>query len=143
MGVDDKFAIVKHFDVLHLRNLLHLQSGLAELQKRLDACDDAQTIQLNLDWRRQTLRQHTRDPKIFLLKPERLSKVEIILTAAVASFWLIIPTVFIHFASHPVVRAVVPLGFALGFSRSVTSVAGASKFEVFTSMTAYFHPCMH
>ena len=48
MGVDDNFAMVKRFDVLHPRYLLHLQSSLAELQKRLDACDDAETIQLNL-----------------------------------------------------------------------------------------------
>lgn len=48
MSVDDNFAMVKRFDVLHLRYLLHLQSSLAELQKRLDACDNAETIQLNL-----------------------------------------------------------------------------------------------
>lgn len=48
MGVDDSFAIMKRFDVLHLRYLLHLQSRLVEVQKRLDACDDAETIQLNL-----------------------------------------------------------------------------------------------
>lgn len=48
MGVDENFAIVKRFDVLHLRYILHLQSRLAELQKRLDACDDAESIQLNL-----------------------------------------------------------------------------------------------
>ena len=48
MSVDDNFMMVKRFDVLHLRFLLHLQSSLAELQKRLDACDDAETAQLNL-----------------------------------------------------------------------------------------------
>lgn len=40
--------MVKRFDVLHLRYLLHLQSSLAEPQKRLKACDDAEAIQLNL-----------------------------------------------------------------------------------------------
>ena len=48
MGVDDNFAMMKRFDVLHLRYLLHLQNRLVEVQKRLDACDDAETIQLNL-----------------------------------------------------------------------------------------------
>ncbi len=48
MGVDDKFAMLKRFDVLHLRYLLYLQNRLAVLQNRLDACDDAEKIQLNL-----------------------------------------------------------------------------------------------
>lgn len=48
MSVDDNFMMVKRFDVLHLRFLLHLQSSLAELQNRLDAYDDAETTQLNL-----------------------------------------------------------------------------------------------
>lgn len=48
MGADDNFSMVKRFDVLHLRYLLYLQSNLAELQNRLDACDDAETVQLNL-----------------------------------------------------------------------------------------------
>lgn len=48
MGADDNFVIAKRFDFLHLRHLLHLQGDLARLQSRLDACDDAETKQLNL-----------------------------------------------------------------------------------------------
>ncbi len=48
MSVDENFPTVKRFDVLHLRYLLYLQDTLVELQQRLDACDDAENIQLHL-----------------------------------------------------------------------------------------------
>ncbi len=89
-----------------------------------------------VDMLKQALRQRTRDPRIVLVKSDRLSYVELVLTAIVASFWLIVPTLSLHSVSHPAVRTLFLLAFVLGFARTVTSVAGASNFEVFTSMTA-------
>jgi hypothetical protein len=44
---------LKRFDNLHIRILLEQQDRLAELEERLEKCDDEETIQLNLSSRRQ------------------------------------------------------------------------------------------
>ena len=44
---------MKRFDGLHIRLLLEQQDRLAELEERLEKCDDEETIQLNLSSRRQ------------------------------------------------------------------------------------------
>lgn len=53
MSIDANFLMVKRFDVLHMRYLLFLQDTMTELQERLDACDDAEDVQLHNSSRRQ------------------------------------------------------------------------------------------
>ncbi|KAF2647153.1 hypothetical protein K491DRAFT_672411 [Lophiostoma macrostomum CBS 122681] len=53
LALDSNFTLVKRFDNLHLRILLDHQDRLAELEEKLQACDDQEEIQLNLCSRRQ------------------------------------------------------------------------------------------
>ena len=53
MSLDAKFSMAKRFDFLHMRYLLYLQDSLIHQQERLDACDDADDIQLHHSSRRQ------------------------------------------------------------------------------------------
>ena len=53
MSLDENFLMVKRFDVLHMRYLLFLQDTMAELQERLDECDDAENVSLRNCSRRQ------------------------------------------------------------------------------------------
>ena len=53
MSLDAKFSMAKRFDFLHMRYLLYLQDSLIYQEERLDACDDAEDIQLHHSSRRQ------------------------------------------------------------------------------------------
>ena len=53
LALDRDFTVFKRFDYLHMRSLLEQQDELAELQERLDRCDDAEPIPLGLSSRRQ------------------------------------------------------------------------------------------
>ncbi|KAK4695582.1 hypothetical protein P7C71_g2194, partial [Lecanoromycetidae sp. Uapishka_2] len=53
LALDRDFTVFKRFDYLHMRSLLEQQDELAELQERLDRCDDAEPIRLGLSSRRQ------------------------------------------------------------------------------------------
>lgn len=61
MSVDPNFSMTKRFDTLHMRYILYLQDSLGELQQRLDACDDAEDIQLYLSSRRNDENETRRD----------------------------------------------------------------------------------
>lgn len=53
LALDRDFTIFKRFDYLHMRSLLGQQDELAELQERLERCDEAEPIRLGLSSRRQ------------------------------------------------------------------------------------------
>ena len=53
LALDRDFTVFKRFDYLHMRSLLEQQDELAELQERLDRCDNAEPIRLGLSSRRQ------------------------------------------------------------------------------------------
>ena len=53
LALDRDFTVFKRFDYLHMRSLLEQQDKLAELQEKLNRCDDAELIQLGLSSRRQ------------------------------------------------------------------------------------------
>jgi hypothetical protein len=52
MSIDGKFAVMKRFNVLHMRNLLYLQDILSETEERLNACDDTENVDMYLSSRR-------------------------------------------------------------------------------------------
>ena len=53
LALDQDFTIFKRFDYLHMRSLLEQQDELAELQERLDRCDNNEPVRLGLSSRRQ------------------------------------------------------------------------------------------
>jgi hypothetical protein len=53
LALDQNFTVLKRFDYLHMRSLLEQQDELAELQERLDRCDNSELVQLGLSSRRQ------------------------------------------------------------------------------------------
>ena len=61
MSLDPNFAMLKRFDVLRMRHLLFLQDTMAELEEKLDACDDAEDIPLHNSSRRQDGNETRRD----------------------------------------------------------------------------------
>ena len=61
LALDQDFTIFKRFDYLHMRSLLEQQDELAELQERLDRCDDAEPTRLGLSSRRQDDNPERRD----------------------------------------------------------------------------------
>ncbi|KAM0798368.1 hypothetical protein BDR22DRAFT_809198 [Usnea florida] len=61
LALDRDFTVFKRFDYLHMRSLLEQQDELAELQERLERCDDADPIRLGLSSRRQDENAERRD----------------------------------------------------------------------------------
>lgn len=53
LALDRDFTVFKRFDYLHMRSLLEQQDELAELQERLERCDEAEPVRLGLSSRRQ------------------------------------------------------------------------------------------
>lgn len=64
MSLDPNFALLKRFDILHLRNLPYLQDELWELQKQLDDLDDSEETSLYL-----SSRKHDRNEERRVLLP--------------------------------------------------------------------------
>lgn len=58
LSLDKRFTVLKRFDYLHMRNILHLQDQLVELDEELNRCDDGERIALNLGSRRQCSNEH-------------------------------------------------------------------------------------
>lgn len=61
LALDRDFSVFKRFDYLHTRSLLEQQDELAELQERLNQCDDTEPIRLGLSSRRQDENQERRE----------------------------------------------------------------------------------
>ncbi len=55
---------------------------------------------------------------------------------ALASFWLVVPTYLLYYVVQPLSRSMILLAFVLGFSATVSTIAGASRYEVIIAMTA-------
>ncbi|KAF2184884.1 hypothetical protein K469DRAFT_175293 [Zopfia rhizophila CBS 207.26] len=60
LNLDPNFTIMRRFDNLHMRVLLEHQDRLAELEEKLQQCDEQEDIRLNLCSRRQDTNQTRR-----------------------------------------------------------------------------------
>lgn len=72
MTIDRRFTIAKRFDTLHMRNILYLQDGIAEIENRLDSLDEMEPSQTYLSSRR-----HDGNPERRKLMKELNQQLEI------------------------------------------------------------------